>query len=218
MPTAEFARQVDRLVALGYPGLLDVSPDAFRRSLEPLAAQLDARAAQGGATSDGGTGSDGTVDYVIVIDAPMLSQSDLIPLIERRGLAATENLYPREVKDFSPIESVDLPAGDAYVLLDVDRGAETIDVTPNDAYERIARRGRSGLTIAEGLALLTHYPEFLQPNNCFSMLASRAGDKRVPALWLSDKRPKLGWCWAGNPHTWLGSASCGERIGAGVRF
>lgn len=217
MPTAEFLRQVDRLVALRYPELLDVSPGAFRTSLEPLAAQL-ARAGHSGATADGGTGSDGTVGHVIVIDAPALSKSDLIPLIERSGLAAIESLYPREVKDFSPIESVDLPTGDAYLLLDVDRGAETINVTPNDAFSRIAQRGRSPLTIAEGLALLTHYPEFLQPNNCFSMLASRANDKRVPALWLSDKRPKLGWCWAGNPHTWLGSASCGERIGAGVRF
>ncbi|MGQ0669203.1 MAG: DUF5701 family protein [Actinomycetota bacterium] len=26
--------------------------------------------------------------------------------------------------------------------------------------------------------------------------------------------PRLGWCWAGNPHTWLGSASCGAGVGA----
>ncbi|MEI2690845.1 MAG: DUF5701 family protein [Anaerolineae bacterium] len=45
------------------------------------------------------------------------------------------------------------------------------------------------------------------------LLASRCGDKRVPAFWLSQNRPKLGWCWAGNPHTWLGSASCAERVG-----
>ena len=68
--------------------------------------------------------------------------------------------------------------------------------------------------IEEGVALLTHFPEFLQPNNCCSLLASRCGDKRVPALWLSEGRPKLGWCWAGNPHTWLGSASCAKRSSA----
>jgi NhaA family Na+:H+ antiporter len=44
-----------------------------------------------------------------------------------------------------------------------------------------------------------------------SLLGSRAGDRRVPALWLRRGHPKLGWCWAGNPHTWLGSASCGGR-------
>ena len=218
MTEHEFARQVDRLVDLGYPGLLTVSPTDFRRALEPLAAHAQGRTDSGGPASEAGSGSDGHVDLVIVIDAPTLATSETIPLIERRGVSAIESLYPREVQDFSPIESVRLPAGDAYLLLDVDRGADTIDVTPNDAFAIIEGRGRSPLTIAEGLALLTHHPEFLQPNNCFSLLASRASDKRVPALWLSDGRPKLGWCWAGNPHTWLGSASCGERVGAGVRF
>jgi hypothetical protein len=35
----------------------------------------------------------------------------------------------------------------------------------------------------------------------------------VTAIWISKGAPKLGWCWAGNPHTWLGSASCAKRIG-----
>src|SRR5690606_41079335 len=99
----------------------------------------------------------------------------------------------------------------------IERGEEYLNVTPDDAFEAIVARGRSPLTMAEGVALLTHYPQFLQPNRCFSLLASRAGDKRVPALWLSAGRPKLGWCWAGNPHTWLGSASAATRIGAAAR-
>jgi hypothetical protein len=43
-------------------------------------------------------------------------------------------------------------------------------------------------------------------------------DARTPALWISngtgrERRDavKLGWCWWGNRHTWLGIASCGER-------
>jgi hypothetical protein len=44
-------------------------------------------------------------------------------------------------------------------------------------------------------------------------LPRTAGDRRVPALWISGGAPKLGWCWAGNPHTWLGSASCATRLG-----
>jgi hypothetical protein len=54
----------------------------------------------------------------------------------------------------------------------------------------------------------------LRKNKCFSLLASRCGDKRVPAIWISGKAPKLGWCWAGNPHSWLGSASAGARLAA----
>ena len=44
------------------------------------------------------------------------------------------------------------------------------------------------------------------------LLASRCGDKRVPAIWISAGAPKLGWCWDGNPHTWLGAASAGARV------
>jgi hypothetical protein len=35
----------------------------------------------------------------------------------------------------------------------------------------------------------------------------------VPAFWISERAPKLGWCWDGNPHTWLGVASAGVRTG-----
>jgi len=86
-----------------------------------------------------------------------------------------------------------------------------LNVTPDDALESIISKGRSPLTIDEGLALVTQYPEVLESRNAFSILGSRCGDRRVPALWLSKGRPRLGWCWAGNPHSWLGSASCGGR-------
>ncbi len=46
-------------------------------------------------------------------------------------------------------------------------------------------------------------------------------DSRTPALWISNgtgrdgterkAAPKVGWCWAGNRHTWLGFASADAR-------
>jgi hypothetical protein len=42
-------------------------------------------------------------------------------------------------------------------------------------------------------------------------MGSRAGNQRVPAVWISERRPKVGWCWDRNPHTWLGAASAGGR-------
>jgi hypothetical protein len=65
--------------------------------------------------------------------------------------------------------------------------------------------------VAEGLSLLVSDPGVLRARNCFSLLGSRCGDKRVPALWVSERRPRLGWCYQGAPHTWLGTASCGGR-------
>lgn len=118
-----------------------------------------------------------------------------------------------EMETFKPIDGIELPKGRAYLAIDVDTGKETLNITPNDAIKMIVHENRSPLTLEEGIALVTHYPDILMKNNGFSLLGSRCGDRRVTALWISEGKPKLGWCWAGNPHTWLGSASCGERVG-----
>ena len=76
---------------------------------------------------------------------------------------------------------------------------------------RSSVRGRTPLTIHEGLALATQFPASLEKNRCYMLAGSRRGDKRVPALWISNRAPKLGWCWDGNLHTWLGIASAGSR-------
>ncbi|WP_438486751.1 DUF5701 family protein [Streptomyces sp. S186] len=86
---------------------------------------------------------------------------------------------------------------------------------PNDAMETIAGRGRTLLTIEEGVALVTHHPQVPVKNRCFSLGGSRSGDRRVPAIWISRRAPKLGWCWEVNPHTWLGMASAAARRTAG---
>lgn len=208
MSLPQFHQQVGRLVALGYPELLGLAEPAFRAALVPLSFHAMR------ATSGAADAALGNVPFVLVISSPLLPVSAILPLVERRGKPAFVRLHPIETEQFKPIEALRLPASSAYLLFDVDRGADTRNVAPDAAHQSISALGRSPLTIEEGIAVLTHYPEFLQPNHCFYLLASRCGDKRVPALWLSDGRPKLGWCWAGNPHTWLGSASCGKRYGA----
>jgi hypothetical protein len=122
---------------------------------------------------------------------------------------------------FLPIPSIDRPAG-AYRLLGVERGEEYRNWSPDEALPAIEERGRTPLTVAEGITLVTRHPDLLAPNKCFMLLGSRCGDRRVPALWISggtgkDGRArkgaaKLGWCWAGNRHTWLGHASALSRV------
>jgi len=205
--SSQFHSQVGTLVQLGYPYLFGMAAGEFQESLRPLERYAPA-------SSDMQFDpSGGNVPFVLVVRSTRAPVDATLPLVRRRGKFAIERLYPKQAQDFTPIASVPLPEGDAYLLRQVDRGSETLNITPDDAYQSILGQGRWPLTIEEGVAVLTHFPEFLQPNNCFSLLASRCGDKRVPALWLSEGRPKLGWCWAGNPHTWLGSASCAERAG-----
>jgi hypothetical protein len=132
--------------------------------------------------------------------------------IEREGKSVVlGHLEPEELDAFAPIEAVTLPDAPAYLALDVDLGEGTRNVRPEDALKEILAAGRSPLTIDEGIALMLQQPEVIAPNWGFSLAGSRRGDQRVPALWISEGRPKLGWCWDRNPHTWLGTASCGER-------
>jgi hypothetical protein len=113
-----------------------------------------------------------------------------------------------DVETFGPSDLAPVPAGDAYLIVDVDRGAEFRDLPPDAALPVIVERGRSPLTVDEGVAVVTHFPGALEKNHCFSLAGSRCGDRRVPAVWISQGAPMLGWCWAGAPHTWLGVASC----------
>ena len=155
----------------------------------------------------------GRIASVLVPAREVLSAGEAIRRVEREGVSAISVLDDDELARFLPIDGVELPDGPAYLLVDVDTGHETRNVRPDDALVSIRAAGRSPLTIEEGIAVVTHHPETIARNDGWSLLASRCGDRRVAALWISKGAPKLGWCWAGNPHTWLGSASCAARVG-----
>ena len=116
-----------------------------------------------------------------------------------------------ELGGFRPIEGVAVPAAPVYLLLDVSTGPETLNVRPEDALPTILAAGRTPLTVDEGVALVTQLPDVFVTRNAFQALGSRDGSRRVPSFWMSKGAPRLGWCWAGNPHTWLGAASARER-------
>lgn len=132
--------------------------------------------------------------------------------IERRGKAVVlGHLTPEELDSFQPIDPVQIPPGEAYVVEGIDIGADYRNVTPEQALKQILEAGRSPLTLDEGIAVMLQQPGVIAKGWGFSMAGSRAGDQRVPAFWISDGKPKLGWCWDRNPHTWLGTASCDRR-------
>ena len=155
--------------------------------------------------------------YVVVVTRDVVPPEQTVPLLRLwgpRGLGDRPGRVDRnhaegDLAGYHPI-AASTPPATAYLLLDVERGEEFCDVPPQDATAVVLGRGRSPLTIDEGVALVTHWPETLEKNKCFMLAGSRRHDRRVPALWVSERAPKLGWCWDGNPHTWLGSASCGS--------
>jgi hypothetical protein len=192
---------------LGYPEIAGKSDGAFAELFAPLRTRLEeASAAIAGAG----------IPFVLVVNRGLVSPEDSMPLVEQDGRQGIIDMNPTEPSAFTPIEDLELPESPAYIAAGIDTGQETLNVTPDQALPLITASGRSPLTIAEGVAVLTHFPGVLRSRNAFSLLGSRRGDRRVPALWTSQGRPRLGWCWAGNPHSWLGSASCTTRLAAAL--
>ncbi len=204
---SELERQLENLIAKRYPDAAGLEPAAFRRQVEPLqevAARLP--------VSEPDLEQE-SFPFVIVVSRELVGSEASIGLVERHGKTAATMLDGDDFERFRPIERISLPEGSAYLVVNVSTGRDMLNVTPDDALETIERQGRSPLTLDEGIALVTQFPEAVAKNGGFSLPGSRRGDRRVTALWISKGRPKLGWCWAGNPHTWLGSASCAQRIG-----
>ncbi len=168
-------------------------------------------------------------DSLLVIHPGWAPASALAPLLRRSGRSGFVVSDMTDVDDFGPIEHARLPDGPVYLLHRPDRGDDMANWSPDEALPAMLQRGRTPLTIGEGIQWLLQRPEVLERNRCFMTIGSRlrkshgAWDSRTPALWISNgtgrdgagnrNAPKVGWCWAGNRHTWLGFASAAGRSG-----
>ncbi|MFG2056226.1 DUF5701 family protein [Micromonospora sp. NPDC048930] len=210
---AEFDRQVDTLLRLGYPALAGRTEEEFRELVAPLraAALAGPPATPGRPTPELSAPTEARVPFLLVVTrelVPVEARLALTTLAGKRKPGFLDRHFADgDLPTFHPIKELEVPAGPAYLLFDVDRGEEYRNLPPSTALEEMTAQGRLPLTIDEGLAFITLHPPALASNRCFSLVGSRCGDRRVPALWISQGAPKLGWCWYGNPHTWLGSAT-----------
>jgi hypothetical protein len=168
------------------------------------------------------SGADGGL---LVAGAPPSSLAPLLRRGERRGFVVKDM---NDVDAFRPTDAAPVPQA-PYVVTGLDRGDAFLGRTPAECQPEILAAGRSPLTLEEGLHWALQDPGVLERNACFMTIGSRlrrpngSYDARTPALWISNgtgrdgrerrDAPKLGWCWWGNRHTWLGIASCADRTG-----
>ena len=165
---------------------------------------------------------------VLAVHPSLISARDLVALLDRDGKPGFVVSDMTDLPEFTAIEGLQVPDSPLYLLHDVDRGDHMSNWSPNEALPAIEALGRSPLTVHEGLSWIIHEPKVLERNHCFMTIGSRKVgakglDARTPAIWISNgtgrdgKRnmgaAKLGWCWAGNRHTWLGFASTSARTG-----
>jgi hypothetical protein len=207
-------QQVARLVDLGYPALAGIEPDVLRAHGERLAEAVREVPLPDSADA-GATGPAGAAAVVVVSDR-LVPVEAVVPTLHLQGRhepgVLDRNHGEQGLAPYRPIDALDVPREPLYLLLGAQRGDEYRGQAPEQALPAIFARGRTPLTIPEGVALLTHEPHLLATGHGFSLAGSRRGDRRVPALWVSGRAPKLGWCWDGNPHDWLAVASAAGRL------
>lgn len=198
------ATQTARLVDLGVHDLAGLTASAFADLVPPR--------------PDG--------DAVLVVSPSLVPASSLAPLLVHVG---KPGFVVEDMSDLAEFVPIDGEARDAplWWITDVERGDEMANWSPDEALPAIRERGRVPLTVSEGISWLLQEPERLERGRCFMTIGSRkpkgAGlDSRTPAIWISNgtgrdgrehkDAPKVGWCWAGNRHTWLGFASAADRV------
>jgi hypothetical protein len=169
---------------------------------------------------------------LLVIHPRRMPAAELAPLLRLGGLSGFVVDDLADLTEFVNAPGVDVPEADLYAVNDPSRGDEFANQTPDEVDPVLRSRGRDLMTLNEGISWALQRPEVIERNHCYMTTgsrkpASRRGklDTRVPALWISngtgrDARerrgaPKVGWCWAGNRHTWLGIGSVAGRVAAG---
>ena len=165
---------------------------------------------------------------ILAVHPSLVPARELAPLLRHHDKPGFVVEDMTDLEEFVPIVGVSIPDRPLYLIHDVDRGDAMRNWTPHEALPAITERGRTPLTINEGISWLLQEPKMLEPNYCFMTIGSRRpdGDKldaRTPAIWISGGTgrdgavhrgaAKIGWCWAGNRHTWLGFASVLQRSG-----
>ncbi|WP_225228082.1 DUF5701 family protein [Oerskovia rustica] len=202
--------QAERLIALGVHALAGLSADEVRDAVGHLAHDAP----------DGG---------LLAVHPRLAPPSVLAPLTrlgDKEGFVVVDM---EDVDRFEPIEGLVLPEGPLYVVTDVDRGDDLANWSPDEALPEFERRDRTPLVLGEGIHWALQTPDVVERNHCYMTIGSRLRkdegrlDARTPAVWISngtgrdgkERRgaPKVGWCWAGNRHTWLGFASGARRVG-----
>ena len=160
-------QQMDQLVSLGVAELAGISSAAFGK----LADGLDD-------------------DGVVCVHPDLVAPSLLAPLLRHDAKPGFVVEDMTDLDEFGPIGSVHLPDRPVYLVRGVDGGDDLLDWTPNAALSETLGRGRTQLTISEGLSWLLQDSGRLEANRCFMCVGSRnvtarGVDARTPAIWIS---------------------------------
>lgn len=146
---------------------------------------------------------DGHIPFLPVIPRSYRGVHDLMEMVIHGNDVGRVYLDPTEIFDL-----VGTPKR-PYFIYDVEDGSRTLDKSVDKAREIFTKEKRSGLTVAEVIALAVHTDVLLRHNVWAA--GSRHGAGSVAYLWLSVGGPELVWSVSDLSDSKWGSASCGSR-------
>ena len=194
----EFDRQKKILLKKGYPEAAGMSEDEFLVYINPLRKRIEELKSFGK-----------NLAVLIVIPEGFVSISKKLSLLEWKGKGGQNYLDISRLRNADGVEVPQVP----YLLLDVEDGREMRNVSPDNCVERFKKVGRLGLTVNEGVMLVTYYPEILD-DHFIDCLGSRFGSDSVPSICISAAQVGLDFSDSSFSIERWGSASCGSRIRA----
>ena len=104
----EAQKQLDRIVALGYPDVADMSAAAFRALARPLIRALE--------DSDLGT------QILLVPTRELVSPESLIARTSINRMAGFTTMPPRDIASFLPQDGFEPPEGPLYLVIEPHTG------------------------------------------------------------------------------------------------
>ena len=153
--SVEAQKQLDRIVALGYPDVADISAAAFRSLARPLIGALE--------HSDLGS------NILLVPTRELVSPESLIARTSINRMAGFTTMPPRDIASFLPQDGFMPPEGPFYLVVNPHTGTCYVNREPDVARKLIDSDERLPLTLEEGLAIATQHPEWLLEKNGFNL-------------------------------------------------
>ena len=194
-----FRKQVDRLIAAGFPGTIHLDDDGFRERLEPLNGCL-AKAAEHV------RGNHQRFPFIIM-PGWYVSPTIHMALIHRKNGAGGIGYHIGGLQDR---EGNGNP--NPYLLVDVEPGREMDGMAPEESGKRFREAGRLPLSLPEGIVLAILHPEQLDEGaiDCFG---STCGPFQIPSIGIRREQPFLLCSDVRIQLIGHGAASCAARIG-----
>lgn len=149
-----FKKQLDRIIKNQFHILTNLSQaDFIARYIDPLWQLLENLQIETEVQEN-------RIPLLLIVPHDIVSLSYQLECV-RKSLNRKQLEYIIKPEWFKNAPGVSTPS-EPYLILDVETGEARTNITPAKCVEKFNQEDRYALTIDEGLALITHYPEVLE--------------------------------------------------------